>query len=274
MKFTDIIAYFIIILSLILTFLPVYLLIVTSFKNFTEAFSYPPTLVPKEPTLSSYVSVFAKWNFTSYAINSIVITTLSVAMSILLGVPMAYSLSRFKFGKNLNDFLAFFILSIRMIPPIVGIIPLFIVFKILGLNDTFQGLILAYTSFNLPFTVWILRGFFLELPKEIEEAALIDGATYFNILRKIVVPLSFPAIITTATLSLIQSWNEFIFAVFLTSQERKTIPILIASFIGDQQYFWNELTAASVIALIPVFILVLLVQKQLIRGLTFGAVKG
>ncbi|GBC74695.1 Trehalose transport system permease protein SugB [archaeon HR06] len=161
-----------------------------------------------------------------------------------------------------------------MIPPIVGIIPLFIVFKTLGLNDTFQGLILAYTSFNLPFTVWILRGFFLELPKEIEEAALIDGATYFNILRKIVVPLSFPAIITTATLSLIQSWNEFIFAVFLTSQEIKTIPILIASFIGDQQYFWNELTAASVIALIPVFILVLLVQKQLIRGLTFGVVKG
>jgi multiple sugar transport system permease protein len=161
-----------------------------------------------------------------------------------------------------------------MLPPIVGIIPLAVVFKQFALTDTFQGMILAYTTFNLPFTVWILRGFFLELPREIEEAALVDGSSHVGVLTRIVIPLSAPAIVTTASLALLQSWNEFITAVYLTSQYRKTIPVLIASFIGDQQYFWNELTAAGVLALIPAFILILLVQRELVRGMTFGAVKG
>lgn len=273
-RISNILAYFAIILAIILTIFPVYFLIVTSFKTFVEAFSYPPTLIPKNFTIESYISVFNKWEFSKYAINSIVITISSVVISMSLAIPMAYSVSRFKFGKNLNDSIAFFILSIRMLPPIVGILPLFIVYKNLGLNDTFQGMILAYTAFNLPFAFWILRGYMQELPREIEEASLIDGATHFDVLKSIVTPLMMPAILTTASLCIIQTWNEFIFAVFLTSQYRKTIPILLSSFIGDQQYYWNELTAASVLALIPVFILIIITQRELVRGLTFGAIKG
>lgn len=272
--FSEILAYTVIIIAVLMTMLPVYYLIITSFKPFVEAFSYPPSLIPKNPTIEAYISVLNKWGFYNYAMNSIIITIFSVAISIVLAVPMAYSVSRFRFGKNLNDGLAFFILSIRMLPPIVAILPLFVVYKNLGLNDTFQGMILAYTAFNLPFAFWILRGYIQELPREIEEAALIDGATHFDILRRIVVPLLLPAILTTTSICIIQTWNEFVFAVFLTSQYRKTIPILLSSFIGDQQYFWNELTAASVLALIPVFILIIVTQKELVRGLTFGAIKG
>jgi len=273
-SYSKLVSYLILTIALLITIFPIYFLIVTSFKTFTEAFSYPPTLIPKNFTIEAYISVLNKWGFTSFATNSIIITIASTLLSLALGVPMAYALARLKFGKNLNDTLAFTILSFRLLPPIVGIIPLFLVYSYLGLVDTYQGMILAYTSFNLPLTVWLIRGFIQELPKEIEEAALVDGASHYTILRKIILPLSLPAILTTGTLTIIQSWNEFIIAVFLTSKYRKTVPILLSSFIGDQQYFWNELTAASILALIPVAILIAIVQRQLVRGLTFGAVKG
>jgi multiple sugar transport system permease protein len=273
-SYSKLVSYLILTIALLITIFPIYFLIVTSFKTFTEAFSYPPSLIPKNFTIEAYISVLNKWGFATFATNSIIITITSTLLSLALGVPMAYALARLKFGKNLNDTLAFTILSFRLLPPIVGIIPLFIVYSFLGLNDTYQGMILAYTSFNLPLVVWLIRGFIQELPKEIEEAALVDGASHYTILRKIILPLSLPAILTTGTLTIIQSWNEFIIAVFLTSKYRKTVPILLSSFIGDQQYFWNELTAASTIALIPVAILIAIVQRQLVRGLTFGAVKG
>jgi multiple sugar transport system permease protein len=267
-------SYLILTTALLITSFPIYFLIVTSFKTFTEAFSYPPSLVPANFTIEAYVSVLNKWGFTSFAINSVIITITSTLLSLALGFPMAYALARLRFGKNLNETLAFTILGFRLLPPIVGIIPLFIVYSSLGLNDTYQGMILAYTAFNLPLVVWLLRGFIQEVPKEIEEAALVDGASYYVILRKMILPLSLPAMLTTGTLTIIQSWNEFIIAVFLTSKHTKTVPILLSSFIGDQQYFWNELTAASTLALIPVAILIGIVQRQLVRGLTFGAVKG
>ena len=223
---------------------------------------------------TNYYNIFDRWNFTSFLINSIIITIGSVALSILLGVPMAYSLTRFRFPRNMNDGLAFFILSLRMLPPIVGIIPLFLVFRWLNLNDTYEGMILAYTVFNLPHPIWLMRGFFLEFPKEFEEAALVDGCTPFQAFIKVVLPLSLASVATTATLDILMSWNEFIFAVFLTSQYRKTIPVLISSFIGDQQYFWGEMTAVASLAVLPALILVLISQRELIRGLTFGAVKG
>ena len=273
-SYSKLASYLVLTIALLITIFPIYFLIVTSFKTFTEAFSYPPSLIPKNFTIEAYVSVLNKWGFATFATNSIIITITSTLLSLALGVPMAYALARLKFGKNLNDTLAFTILSFRLLPPIVGIIPLFIVYSFLGLNDTYQGMILAYTSFNLPLVVWLIRGFIQELPKEIEEAALVDGASHYTILRKIILPLSLPAILTTGTLTIIQSWNEFIIAVFLTSKYRKTVPILLSSFIGDQQYFWNELTAASTMALIPVTILIAIVQRQLVRGLTFGAVKG
>jgi multiple sugar transport system permease protein len=257
-----------------MTVFPLYFLIITSIKPYTQQFTSPPILIPNEISLEALNNIFNKWNFTSYLINSIVITIGSVVLSLALGVPMAYSLVRFKFPRNINQPLAFFILSVRMLPPIVGIIPIFIIFRSLGLNDTFQGLIIAYTVFNLPFTVWIMRGFFLELPRDFEEAALVDGGSYLRTFIHIVLPVSLPAILTTASLCIIQSWNEFIFAVFMTSQYRKTIPVLISSYIGDQQFFWAELTTTASLAVIPVFILILIVQRELVKGLTFGAVKG
>lgn len=273
-RLTTILSYIVVAVTLITTIFPLYFLIITSIKPFTQQFTYPPVLIVNEITFDAFHNVFNKWNFVSYCINSIVITVGSVVLSLALGVPMAYSLTRFRFPRNINDGLAFFILSVRMLPPIVGIIPIYIIFRNLGLNDTFQGMILAYTVFNLPFTVWIMRGFFMDLPRDFEEAALVDGCSYFNAFLHVILPLSIPAVMTTASLCIIQSWNEFIFAVFLTSQYRKTIPILISSFIGDQQFYWAELTSAASLAVIPVFILILLVQRELVKGLTFGAVKG
>jgi multiple sugar transport system permease protein len=270
----DLISYIVIILALAVTLFPFYLLATTSIKPGVEQFTYPPKLVPSTIDTTNYVNIFERWNFLSHLTNSVVITVGSVFLSILLGVPMAYSLTRFRFPRNINDGLAFFILSLRMLPPIVGIIPLFIVFRALNLNDTYEGLILAYTVFNLPLTVWLMRGFYLEFPKEFEEAALVDGCTPLQSFTRVVLPLSLTSIATTATLNILMSWNEFIIAVFLTAQFRKTVPVLISSFIGDQQFFWGEMTAVASLAVIPALILVLLAQRELVRGLTFGAVKG
>ncbi len=270
---SELASYLIVVLAVILTVFPVYFLVVTSFETFTESFQ--PSLFPTVPTIAAYVEVFGKWNFASFAINSLVISLSSVALSILLGVPMAYALARFRFPRNMNDGLAFFILSIRMLPPIVGIIPIYILFSRLGLIDNYLGMILAYTGgLNLPFTVWLMRGFFVDFPKEFEESALVDGASRLGVLVRIVVPLSVTAITTTAALTLLQTWNEFILAAFLTSQFRKTIPVLISSFYGQQFFFWNDMMATSVLSIIPTFIILVLVQRDLVKGLTFGALKG
>jgi len=261
-------------LIILFTLFPVYVLISTSFKPFTEAFSYPPTLWPHNLTFKSYLKVLTKWEFTSYLINSLVITTSSVLLSVIVGIPMAYCLAKIKVGKNWNESIAFLILSLRLLPPIVGILPLYVIYSHLKLVDTYPGLILAYTAFNLPFVVWILRGFILELPKEIHDSALVDGASVFQIMIRIIVPLTYPAIIATAVLSYLLTWNEFTVAVFLTAQYRKTLPILISSFIGDLQFYWNDMCAAAVLSMIPAIVAVLLTQRELVRGLTLGAVKG
>ncbi|RLF99332.1 carbohydrate ABC transporter permease [Candidatus Bathyarchaeota archaeon] len=273
-SFYTIASYIFLALTLAFILFPIYVLIITSFKPFTEAFSYPPTLWPRNLTLEAYFKVFTHWGFTSYLINSLVITVSSVLLSVIVGIPMAYCLASIKVGKNWNENIAFFILSLRLLPPIVGILPLYVIYSHLKLVDTYPGLILAYTAFNLPFIVWILRGFILELPREIEESAVVDGASVFQIMIKIIVPLTYPAIIATAILSFLLTWNEFTTAVFLTAQYRKTLPILISSFIGDLQFYWNDMCAATVLSIIPAIIAVLLTQRQLVRGLTLGAVKG
>ena len=273
-SFYTIASYIFLALTLAFVLFPVYVLIITSFKPFTEAFSYPPTLWPRNLTLESYFKVFTHWGFTSYLINSLVIAVSSVLLSVIVGIPMAYCLASIKVGKNWNESIAFFILSLRLLPPIVSILPLYVIYSYLKLVDTYLGLILAYIAFNLPFIVWILRGFILELPREIEESAVVDGASVFQIIIKIIIPLTYPAIISTAVLSFLLTWNEFTVAVFLTAQHCKTLPILISSFIGDLQFYWNDMCAATVLSMIPAIVAVLSAQRQLIRGLTLGAVKG
>jgi multiple sugar transport system permease protein len=263
------------VLAVAVTVFPIYYLIVTSIEPFLAAFSSTPTLVPTDITLTAYEEVLGKWDFLSFLTNSLVISISSVALGTLLGVPMAYSLARFKFPRSMNDGIAFFILSIRMLPPIVGIIPLFILYTRLGLVDTYLGMTLAYTGgVNLPFTVWVMRGFFLDFPRDLEESALVDGASTMSVLLRIVVPLSVTAITTTAALIFVQTWNEFIIAVFLTTQFRKTIPVLVSSFFGEQFAFWTDMTATGVLSIIPAFIILVVVQRHVVRGLTFGAIKG
>jgi multiple sugar transport system permease protein len=263
------------VLGVALTVFPIYYLIVTSIEPFLAAFSSTPALVPTAITLAAYEELFGRWNFLSFLTNSLVVSISSVALGTLLGVPMAYSLARFKFPRNMGDGLAFFILSIRMLPPIVGIIPLFILYARLGLVDTYLGMTLAYTGgLNLPFTVWVMRGFFLDFPRELEESAVVDGASTMSVLLRIVVPLSVTAITTTAALIFVQTWNEFLIAVFLTTQFRKTVPVLVSSFFGEQFSFWTDMTASAVLAIIPAFIILVVVQRQIVRGLTLGAVKG
>ena len=193
-------------------------------------------------------------------------------LSLLIGVPAAYSLARHKLrGRELM--LTGLILT-RLVPPITVVIPIYILMRSLHFLDTYQGLILVYLAFNLPFTIWIMRGFFLDLPVDLEEAALVDGSSRYGAFVRIALPLAAPGLATTAIFSIIFSWNEFLFASILTTENARTITPSISTFITDKAILWGRLYAAAAIVLLPVMIFAMLVQKQLGRGVTSGAIKG
>ena len=196
--------------------------------------------------------------------NSLIIAVSSSALAITIGSLAAYSLSRFEFKRLKNNYIAFWILSNRMFPPVALVIPFFLMFKFLNMLDTLPAVIVAHTAFSLPFVVWMMREFFLDMPKEIEESAMIDGCSTFGVLRRVVLPLAAPSIATVVVFCFIFSWNELLFALFLTYNRAQTLPMLVA---GDGD-------AVSTVAIIPPILFAILVQKYIIRGLTLGAVKG
>jgi len=260
-----------IVLALLITLLPVYWMVNTSLKNQVEVFASPPSLWPQNLTFANYVNLFTRRHLGTYLFNSLVIVGSAVLLSLLMGSLAGYSLARF---SRLQQRLNFWVLAPRMIPPVALVVPLFLMLQQIGLINRKLGLILVYTAFNLPFVAWMMRSFFQEIPVDLEEAAMVDGAGRLRSFRDIVLPLAAPGLAATAIFSLIITYNEFFFALILTSTPAAaTLPVGTAALIGKTQTLYGEMAAAGVVAAVPLVIFALLVQRHLVRGLTMGAVK-
>ncbi|QBD83396.1 carbohydrate ABC transporter permease [Ktedonosporobacter rubrisoli] len=250
-------------------FPPVWLLL-TSLKNYKDAFAMPPVLIFK-PILDNYVQVLGNADFLGYAWHSVVVAIVSSGLSLLIGAPAAYALAKMRF-KGRDD-LALFVLGSRIAPPLMLLFPLYLIFFHIHVLNSLPALIVTYITMELPFTVWILSTFFEDVPDEIREAALVDGEGEFGAFLHVMLPLIRSGLAATAILCIIQSWNEFLFALILSGNHSSTLPVGITSFMTFQGTQWGPLTAAGTLVMIPILIFCLLVQKPLVRGMTLGAVK-
>jgi multiple sugar transport system permease protein len=262
-------------LALILTLFPVYWIAANSFKFDIDIFSVPPQWFPANPTLKHYNAAFVERPFLQYGLNSLIIAVATTIVSLVLGTMAGYALARFQYPGRWRYQISFWILSTRMMPPIVTIIPLYLAFNYLDMLNTKWAVVIAYTAFNLPFATWMMKSYFQDLPVELEEAAMVDGDTRWGAFLRVALPLARPGLAATAIFCLIISWNEFLLALILTLTERsQTLPIGIAGRVTQYNTYWGEISAAGFTACIPIMIFAFIVQKHLVRGLSFGAVKG
>lgn len=249
---------------------PILMVVLTSFKSRLDAFRMPPVWLFK-PTLSNYRQIFELSPFGAYFTNTLVVASVSTTFALVVGSLAAYSLARFKFRAG--EQLSFWIISIRMTPPVAAAIPVFILMRRLGLLDTRLGLIIMYTTFNLPFAIWLMKGFFADIPVGLEESALIDGCSRLQAFWRIAFPLAAPGLVATAIFCFTFTWNEFFFALILTGTRSQTLPVAITSFIRETGIMWGHMFAAGVLIMAPMVVFTLLAQKYLVRGMTMGAVK-
>ena len=251
---------------------PIFWMITTSFKSARDFLAIPPEWV-FEPTLVHYGEISVARPFvTGYMVNSLIIALATTAVCIILGSLAAYSIARFEIRGKEN--LAFWVFSQRMIPAPAVALPLYIVMREFGLLDTYFGLVLMYITFNLPFSIWILRGFYSEIPRELDEAATIDGCSRLGAFFRVVLPLSAPALVVTAIFCIVFSWNEFMFALVTTASQSKTLPVAVQEFRGWHETEWGEVSAAGGVTILPLLLIAILFERYLVRGLTLGAVKG
>ena len=260
-------------LGLIVLFVlaPLYWVAVTSIKPVSDYLTTPPVWFPAEPTLVHYTAALFAYRGLQGLTNSFVIASATTVLSALLGTLMGYSLARFNTG---GPHLSFWVLSQRFLPPIAIVLPVFLLYRGWGLYDTRIGLILIYTVITLPLSVWMMYAYFRQLPKEMEEAALVDGCTRFGAFWRVALPLAVPGIIVAAVFAFIFVWTEFFFALNLTSRNAFTLPTIFRAFLGFQGAQYGEASALAVTSLVPSIILGMLVQRHLVRGLTLGAVQG
>jgi multiple sugar transport system permease protein len=257
----------VIVIALIVLF-PFLWMLSSSFKTQVDIIAWPPKLF-FTPTLQNYERVFGEQDFLQYFINSTVVGVCAVGLSLLLGLPAAYSISRFKQQR-----LAVFILLARLMPGISFLMPWYIVFSRLGLMDSYTALILSHMLIALPIVVWIMSSYFATIPSDLEESAMVDGATRQYAFWKIILPLSAPGIITATTLSFIFSWNNFMFSQVLSMEKTKTLPIAVYNFLSYAEVDWGGVMAAAVAIMAPAILLTMVFQKYVVKGLTMGAVKG
>ena len=268
-------AYLTIAVALVITLFPVYWIASNSFKYDIDIFAVPPQWFPVNPVLKHYYAAFVERPFLQYALNSLIIAVATTLVSLVLGTMAGYALARFQYPGQWRYQISFWILSTRMMPPIVTIIPLYIAFNYLHMLNTKPAVVIAYTAFNLPFATWMMKSYFQDLPVELEEAAMVDGDTRWGAFLRVALPLARPGLAATAIFCLIISWNEFLLALVLTLTERsQTLPIGIAGRVTQYNTYWGEISAAGFTACIPIMIFAFIVQKHLVRGLSFGAVKG
>jgi multiple sugar transport system permease protein len=253
--------------------LPFYWLLTTSIKPANQVATNPPILFPTSITLQNYVDVFKSEDIARFALNSIVISLTSTALTVFLGSLAAYSLSKTYLPYRLRHLLLLWILVTRIFPPVTTAIPYFVVLRTVQLSDTYQALIVTYVSYGLPFVIWLMLGFFQDMPPDIEEAAIVDGCSLWQRFRLVVLPLALPGLAVTAIFAFVFAWNEFLYASILTSVNAKTLPVVISGYISDKFLRWGEMSALGTAMVLPVVVFSAFVQRYLVRGLTFGAVK-
>ena len=254
----------------ILVFFPIFWMALTSFKTETEAISTPPSLF-FVPTLENYTDVFARSNYARFVWNSIAVSFGSTLLALAFAIPAAYAMAFFPTKRTPSTLL--WMLSTKMMPPVGVLIPIYLLFKTLGLLDTVTGLLIIYTLINLPIVVWMLYTYFKDVPGEILEAGRVDGANPIQELFLLLLPLAVPGIASTGLLSVILSWNEAFWSLNLTSSQGAPLTAFIASFSSPQGLFWAKLSAASLMAIAPILVVGWMSQRQLVSGLTFRAVK-
>ncbi len=273
----------------IFTLFPIVWVYTSAVKTPEQIFEVPPKWIFR-PTLHNFEVVLGltipteletvtteaaggiQSKFPRYLLNSVIVAVGSTALSLVLGSLAAYSLARFRL-RGRETIMTGLILT-RLVPPVTLVIPLYLLWRNLHLLDTYQGLILVDLTFNLPFTIWIMRGFFLDIPVELEEASLVDGSSRFGAFGRIALPLVAPGLATTAIFGVLFSWNEFLFASVLTTEHARTITPSISGYITDKAILWGRLYAAAALILLPVMVFALLAQRHLGRGVTSGALKG
>jgi multiple sugar transport system permease protein len=261
--------------ALLAAIAPVYWMVTISLKSEVDQFASPPRWFRFAPTLAHYYDAFFTRSFAKYLTTSLTVAGLSTICAVILGTLAAYGLARFKLRGKLDQRLSLWILSTRMFPPIVTAVPLFLMMRDLRLLNTIASLVIVYTALNLPFVVWMMRGFFRELPRELEEAAMVDGDSRLGALVRVILPLVTPGLAATAVFCLIVSWNEFLLALVLTQTDASmTLPVGIAGRVTQYEIKWGVMSAAGVVAMIPILAFAMAVQRYLVRGLSLGAVKG
>jgi multiple sugar transport system permease protein len=264
------VAFYLAVLALISPALLVFLWMLSlSLKNEVDNMAFPPVFIPNPPTLNNFIDVFAKNDFLTYTYNSIVVSFSATGLALLLGVPAGFGIAKSQATKA-----AALIMIARVTPGLSFLIPLFLMFQWFGMTGTLTPIIITHLVITVPIVVWVMIGFFEGLPNELEEAALVDGATIWQAFRFIALPLARPGIVVATILAFIFSWNNFIFGVVLAGRETRTLPVAVYNVLTFEQVSWGPLAAAALLVTAPVLILTLFMQKEIVAGLTAGGVKG
>jgi ABC-type glycerol-3-phosphate transport system permease component len=252
---------------------PIYYVVITSLKPRSEIYTRTPDLWPNNPQWDQYTRVLTDGHVARALMNSLIIATATTLICVVVAGMAAYALARLEIP--LKRTLLMLILTTQMFPLVVLIIPLFVLMRNANLIGTYQGLVIAYLAFTVPLAIWIMRGFIVTIPEELEHAAMIDGATRVGAMFRVILPIAGPGLVATATLSFIAAWNEFMLALtFMNEEERKTLPLVLQQFVGRGDVDWGAVMATSVIYTLPVVLFFMLMRKRLMLGMTAGAVKG
>ncbi len=268
---STVVAYVIVILVLLWTVFPLYWLVITAFKPLEEFMTYPPTFWPTRWTLDNFVEGLVRQQGAPAILDSAVIALGTFVLSMAVGVPAAYSIARYKTG---GEDLSFTVLSMRFMPPIVPSVAFFLIAARIGLLDTYLLLILVNSMANIPFVVWIMKGFFEEIPYSIEEAAQVDGASWFRLFRDHVLPLAAPGLVAVSLFCFIFAWNELLFATILTGRTIQPFTKVVPGVnIGHVEPHWGAIAALGLVVIVPIVILSFYLQKYIVRGMTYGAIR-
>ncbi|MBX6352699.1 MAG: carbohydrate ABC transporter permease [Thermoflavifilum sp.] len=272
-RWQKVLGYVVLVLFLVVILLPFYWMVITSFKPTAEVAAYPPTAWPQRFTWEHYVNAFTVHHFGIYIRNSIVVTCLTTVIVVILSSMAGFALARLPVRGKTPTLV--FLLIISMFPAIAIVTPLYMFMRGLGWLNTYQALIIPYTAFNLPFAIWIMRNYFLQVPAALLEAAKMDGASIWQTFWRIYVPLTTPGLFTAAVFTFVASWTEFFMAlVFNSSDTMRTIPVGIALFSSEFNVPYGDIFAGSIVSILPIVVLVILFRRWIVSGLTAGAVKG
>ncbi len=263
------IRYLVALLALLFFLFPIFWIFMTAFKEGDWIYKSPPVWIAPNPTLQHFALFVESGGWKAFS-NSLIISGAATLLALLVGSLAAYGLARYKVG---GDNLPFFILSQRFMPPVAVIFPFLLIFKTLRWMDTYQALVIIYLTFNLPYVVWMMRGFFLEIPVEIEESALVDGCSPLGAFWRIALPLAAPGLVATGVFCFIFAWAEFFFAVCVTRNNAIPLSVFLVNYFGKHQVLWGQIASTSVLAMLPLFLASFLAQRYLVRGLTLGAIK-